>query len=507
MHKPHSTIVLGDKDNVAIALTAILKDDLIDELGLTAKTDIPKGHKVAKRAIARGDAVFKYGQIIGRSTTAILAGEHVHTHNIEFTDHKSGYEFATETQKKLNVEVNAEFLGYHRDDGKVGTRNYIGILTSVNCSGSVAKFVAEEAEKSGLLKRYKNIDGIVPIVHGSGCGMANSGEGYELLFRTLSGYARNPNFAAILLIGLGCEVMQIADLVGKSRLQSEDSFRYMTIQNEGGTSRTIERGISILTELLECADQSTRQPTSVSKLTVGLQCGGSDGYSGITANPALGVASDILVQNGGISILSETPEIYGAEHLLTRRALTEEIGKKLLDRISWWEDYTARNGGEMNNNPSPGNKRGGLTTILEKSLGAVAKGGVAPLAGVFEYGEKITTQGFVYMDSPGYDPCSVTGQIASGANIIVFTTGRGSVSGYKPSPCIKLSTNTSMYRRMSGDIYLDCGDIIEGGVTLEEKGKQIFDQIVRVASGHRTKSEKLGFGGSEFVPWQIGAVM
>ena len=301
--------------------------------------------------------------------------------------------------------------------------------------------------------------------------------------------------------------MQIADLVGKSRLQSEDSFRYMTIQNEGGTSRTIERGISILTELLECADQSTRQPASVSKLTVGLQCGGSDGYSGITANPALGVASDILVQNGGISILSETPEIYGAEHLLTRRALTEEIGKKLLDRISWWEDYTARNGGEMNNNPSPGNKRGGLTTILEKSLGAVAKGGVAPLAGVFEYGEKINTQGFVYMDSPGYDPCSVTGQIASGANIIVFTTGRGSVSGYKPSPCIKLSTNTSMYRRMSGDIDLDCGDIIEGGVTLEEKGKQIFDQIVRVASGHRTKSEKLGFGGSEFVPWQIGAVM
>ena len=249
MHKPHSTIVLGDKDNVAIALTAILKDDLIDELGLTAKTDIPKGHKVAKRAIARGDSVFKYGQIIGRSTTAILAGEHVHTHNIEFTDHKSGYEFATETQNKLNVEVNAEFLGYHRDDGKVGTRNYIGILTSVNCSGSVAKFVAEEAEKSGLLKRYKNIDGIVPIVHGSGCGMANSGEGYELLFRTLSGYARNPNFAAILLIGLVCEVMQIADLIGKSRLQSEDSFRYMTIQNEGGTSRTIERGISILTEL------------------------------------------------------------------------------------------------------------------------------------------------------------------------------------------------------------------------------------------------------------------
>ena len=507
MHQAHSTIVLGDKDNVAIALRAILKDDSIGELGLSARTDIPKGHKVAKRAIPSGEAVFKYGQIIGRSTKDISAGEHVHTHNIEFTDHKSGYEFATEIHNKTSVADNAEFLGYQRDDGTVGTRNYIGILTSVNCSGSVAKFVAEEAEKSGLLKRYKNVDGVVPIVHGSGCGMANSGEGYDLLFRTLSGYARNPNFAAILLIGLGCEVMQITDLVGKNRLQNEESFRYMTIQSEGGTSKTIERGMSTLTELLEYADQSKRQPSSVSKLTVGLQCGGSDGYSGITANPALGVASDILVQHGGISILSETPEIYGAEHLLTRRALTEEIGKKLLDRISWWENYTARNGGEMNNNPSPGNKRGGLTTILEKSLGAVAKGGVSPLAGVFEYGEKIDTHGFVYMDSPGYDPCSVTGQIASGANIIVFTTGRGSVSGYKPSPCIKLSTNTGMYRRMSGDIDLDCGDIIENGVTLEEKGKQIFEQIVRVASGQKTKSEELGFGGSEFVPWQIGAVM
>ena len=507
MHRAHSTIVLGDKDNVAIALKAILKDDSIGELGLSARTDIPKGHKVAKRAIPSGEAVFKYGQIIGRSTKDISAGEHVHTHNIEFTDHKSGYEFSTEVQNKSSVADNAEFLGYQRDDGTVGTRNYIGILTSVNCSGSVAKFVAEEAEKSGLLKRYKNVDGVVPIVHGSGCGMANSGEGYDLLFRTLSGYARNPNFAAILLIGLGCEVMQITDLVGKNRLQNEESFRYMTIQSEGGTSKTIERGMSTLTELLEYADQSKRQPSSVSKLTVGLQCGGSDGYSGITANPALGVASDILVQHGGISILSETPEIYGAEHLLTRRALTEEIGKKLLDRISWWENYTARNGGEMNNNPSPGNKRGGLTTILEKSLGAVAKGGVSPLAGVFEYGEKIDTHGFVYMDSPGYDPCSVTGQIASGANIIVFTTGRGSVSGYKPSPCIKLSTNTGMYRRMSGDIDLDCGDIIENGVTLEEKGKQIFEQIVRVASGQKTRSEELGFGGSEFVPWQIGAVM
>jgi altronate dehydratase len=301
--------------------------------------------------------------------------------------------------------------------------------------------------------------------------------------------------------------MQIPDLIGAGRMREDGNFRYMTIQQTGGTRRTIERSMAVLREMAEVARTAERRPAPVSHLTVGLQCGGSDGYSGITANPALGVASDLLVQHGGTTILSETPEIYGAEHLLTRRAVSPEVGQALVDRILWWEDYTARNGGEMNNNPSPGNKRGGLTTILEKSLGAVAKGGTAPLAGVYRFAEPITTPGFVYMDSPGYDPCSVTGQIASGANLVAFTTGRGSVSGYKPTPCVKLATHSEMYDRMAEDMDINCGDIITDGVSVEDKGREIFELFLRVASGEKTKSEEMGFGGVEFVPWQIGAVM
>ncbi|MCX7670578.1 MAG: UxaA family hydrolase, partial [Anaerolineae bacterium] len=326
------------------------------------------------------------------------------------------------------------------------------------------------------------------------------------LMRTLKGYARNANFGGILLVGLGCEVMQVPDLVGQGRLRPDGNFRYMTIQGEGGTRATIDRALKILREMAEIAGRSARRPAPVSHLVVGLQCGGSDGYSGITANPALGHASDLLVRMGGTTILSETPEIYGAEHLLTRRAVSREVGEKLLERIRWWEDYTARNDGEMDNNPSPGNKKGGLTTILEKSLGAVAKGGTAPLTQVYRFAEPITERGFVYMDSPGYDPCSVTGQIASGATMIVFTTGRGSVSGYKPSTCIKLATNSEMYARMREDMDINCGDILDG-VPLEAKGREILDEIVAVASGKKTRSEELGFGGAEFVPWQIGAVM
>jgi len=348
---------------------------------------------------------------------------------------------------------------------------------------------------------------VVPIVHGSGCGMAGRGEGYDTLYRTLRGYARNPNFAGILLVGLGCEVMQIPDLIGTGRLRADGNFRHMTIQQNGGTRRTIERGLAVLAEMAAVANQAVRAPAGLEHLMVGLQCGGSDGYSGITANPALGAASDLLVAHGGTTILSETSEIYGAEHLLTRRAVTPEVGAKIVERIRWWEEYTARNGGEMDNNPSPGNKRGGLTTILEKSLGAVAKGGTAPLTQVYRFAEPVTERGFVFMDSPGYDPCSVTGQIASGANLIAFTTGRGSVSGYQPTPCLKLATNTEMYDHMVEDMDLNCGDIVTKGVPLADKGREIFELLLRVASGERSKSETLGFGGAEFVPWQMGAVM
>ncbi|MBP1804602.1 UxaA family hydrolase [Rubellimicrobium aerolatum] len=502
-----ATIRLHPGDNVVIALADLPAGTVLPEIGLPLPGPVPRGHKVAVALIPPRGNVVRYGQIIGAAMQAIQPGEHVHTHNLGMGAHDTDYAFGTDLRPLPPVTEARSFLGYHRADGQVGTRNYLGVLTSVNCSGSVARFIAEACEREDWLRDNPAIDGVVPIVHGTGCGMSGKDEGYETLFRTLQGYARNPNFAGILLVGLGCEVMQVPDLIGHGRLRGDGLFRYMTIQQTGGTRRTVEKGVALLREMAEQAARAVREPAGLERLVIGMQCGGSDGYSGITANPALGAASDLLVAHGGTTILSETPEIYGAEHLLTRRAVSREVGEKIVERIRWWEDYTSRWGGEMDNNPSPGNKKGGLTTILEKSLGAVAKGGTAPLTQVYKFAEPITERGFVYMDSPGYDPCSVTGQIASGANLIVFTTGRGSVSGYKPVPCIKLATNSEMYARMSEDMDLDCGDIVSEGVSLEAKGREIFETFLATASGRPTKSEELGFGGAEFVPWQMGAVM
>ncbi|MCP4070491.1 MAG: altronate dehydratase [Hyphomicrobiales bacterium] len=503
----HKVIRLHELDNVVVALRDLANGEAIPESSIKLNNIVKRGHKIATGNIHEGENIIRYGQIIGVASSSIKAGDHVHCHNLVMGEHNQDYQFSSDIRPLPVTGEQRQFMGYHRADGRVGTRNYLGILTSVNCSGSVARFIGEAGEQAPWLKDMKNVDGIVPIVHASGCGMSGNHEGYDTLFRTLTGYAQHPNFAGILLVGLGCEVMQIPDLIGPGGLGDENAFRYMTIQQTGGTRKAIKAGLQHLQEMAEIANRAVRAPASVAHLTVGLQCGGSDGYSGITANPALGQASDLLVAQGGTTVLSETSEIYGAEHLLTRRAATPQVGRKLIERIRWWEDYTARNDGEMNNNPSPGNKRGGLTTILEKSLGAVAKGGASPLNEVYRFAEPITRKGFVFMDSPGYDPCSVTGQIASGANLIAFTTGRGSVSGFKPTPCIKLATNTDMYKRMSEDMDINCGDIISSGVSLDEKAGEIFELFIRVASGEQTKSEVLGFGGAEFVPWQMGAVM
>ncbi len=476
--------------------------------GITTRAPVPRGHKVATRAIAEGEPVRKFGQIIGFATRAVAPGEHVHEQNCAMKDFARDYRFAEAARPEdlLPDAERATFQGFRRDNGRVGTRNYVGILTSVNCSASVARFIAQAAEREGLLADYPNVDGVVALVHGTGCGMAMSGEGYDLFKRVQWGYAGHPNLAGVLLVGLGCEVFQIPRFMEAYGLSEGESFRTMTIQGEGGTRRTIDQGLAVLREMLPRANAARREACPAGELTLALQCGGSDGYSGITANPALGAAADLLVRNGGTAILSETPEIYGAEHLLTRRAESREVGEKLIARIKWWEDYTARNGGEMNNNPSPGNKAGGLTTILEKSLGAAAKGGTTTLRGVYLYGERIDRRGFVFMDSPGYDPCSVTGQVASGANVVCFTTGRGSAFGYKPAPSIKLATNAQVYARMTEDMDINCGDVLEG-VSIEDKGREIFETILAVASGRPSKSEALGYGDNEFVPWQIGATM
>ena len=500
------TLRLHAEDNIAVAVDPLAAG--LEVAGVTTRAPIPRGHKVATREIGEGEAIRKFGQIIGFATGAIAPGEHVHEHNCAMKDFARDYRFAEAARPEalLPEAERATFQGYRRDSGRIGTRNYIGILTSVNCSASVARFIAQAAEREGLLADYPNVDGVVALVHGTGCGMAMSGEGYDLFKRVQWGYAGHPNLAGVLLVGLGCEVFQIPRFMEAYGLSEGESFRTMTIQGEGGTRRTIDQGLAVLREMLPRADAARRETCPAGALTLALQCGGSDGYSGITANPALGAAADLLVRNGGTAILSETPEIYGAEHLLTRRAESRAVGEKLIARIKWWEDYTARNGGEMNNNPSPGNKAGGLTTILEKSLGAAAKGGTTTLRGVYLYGERIDRRGFVFMDSPGYDPCSVTGQVASGANVVCFTTGRGSAFGYKPAPSIKLATNSQVYARMTEDMDINCGDVLEG-VSIEDKGREIFETILAVASGRPSKSEALGYGDNEFVPWQIGAVM
>jgi altronate hydrolase len=501
------TIRLHNSDNVVVARVDIPAGTQITAEQITSRDPISFGHKVAASDIKAGAAVRKYGQIIGFASKNIQAGEHVHTHNIALKAFDRDYAIGADAELEPAYEADpATFQGIVRADGRVATRNYIGIISTVNCSASVARFVAD-AFKGGALADFPNVDGVVPICHGMGCASSNNQEGFEVLLNILAGYIRNPNFGAIQVIGLGCEVMQIDTLFQRRELQEHALLQTMTIQGTGGTRKTVQQGIERVQAMLPVVNRIERTPVSAGHLILGLQCGGSDAYSGITANPSLGAAVDLLVRHGGTAVLGETPEIYGAEHLLTRRAISRAVGEKLIDRIHWWENYTAQNNAEMDNNPSPGNKAGGLTTILEKSLGAVAKGGTTNLVDVLHYAHPITGKGLMFMDTPGYDPVSLTGMVAAGANMICFTTGRGSVYGCKPVPSIKLATNTEMYRRMEDDMDINCGETMDGSMTVAEMGRRIFRFILDVASGQKTRSEMNGIGNDEFVPWNIGAVM
>jgi altronate hydrolase len=500
------TIRLNPADDVVIARTQLVGGTLLAEESVTVSGLVPPGHKVATRAIRAGAPVRRYNQIIGFASRDIAPGEHVHLHNLAMGAFERDYAFGADAKPTHYADPPATFMGIVRPDGRVATRNYIGLLSTVNCSATVVRGIADHF-RGEALAAFPNVDGVVALTHGSGCGMDTHGDGMTLLRRTLGGYARHPNFAGVLVVGLGCEANQISSLFGAQNLQEGPLLRTFSIQDTGGTAKTIAHGIGIVGEMLPHANLVARERVPASNITVGLQCGGSDGYSGITANPALGAAVDLLVRHGGTAILSETPEIYGAEHLLTRRAVSRAVGEKLIARIKWWEDYTERERGEMNNNPSPGNKAGGLTTILEKSLGAVAKGGTTNLVDVYEYAEAVTAKGFVYMDTPGYDPVSATGQVAGGANMIVFTTGRGSAYGCAPSPSLKLSTNTALWVKQEEDIDLNCGEIADGTASVDEVAEKLFRLMLDTASGTKSKSERHGYGQSEFVPWYVGAVM
>ncbi|WP_293446943.1 altronate dehydratase family protein [Planktotalea sp.] len=503
-------LILNDCDNVVVLSEQANSGSIIFIGGAALAKSVPRGHKIARHFIGNGKAIYKFGHIIGFASQDIAVGEHVHSHNCAFGNHpesaQHGRHLAT-AQAAIPKVTSRTFDGYGRADGQVGTRNMIALIATVNCSATVIRKAADVIASSGLLDKYPNVDGIVALAHSSGCGMDSSGVGAQVLERVLWGYATHPNIGAAVFVGLGCEVMQVARMKQKFEAVGHQRFYGLTIQDTGGTTSTIEHIVARVKEILPVVDEARRTPHPLSALSIALQCGGSDGYSGITANPALGVASDLIVGHGGRVILAETPEIYGAEQLLLDRVSSPETATDLIAQLRWWEGYTSMHGGTLDNNPSPGNKAGGLTTILEKSLGAVAKSGATPLNQVVAYGQKPTRSGLIFMDTPGYDPVSVTGQIAGGAQIVVFTTGRGSAFGSKPAPTIKLATNDQLFAKMRDDMDISCGDIASSGVSLAHKGEQILDYIIETASGRATKSETLGFGDHEFVPWQLGAVM
>jgi altronate hydrolase len=504
------TIRIHAADNVVIARRQLIGGTVVAQEDITIVGLVPAGHKVATAAIAAGQPVRRYNQIIGMATQAIAPGQHVHTHNLAFSEFARSHEPGAGATPTAYLAQPASFMGIVRQDGRVATRNYIGVLTSVNCSATAARAIADHFRRDvrpEALADFPHVDGVVALTHGMGCATADDGEELRVLRRTLGGYARHPNFAAVLVVGLGCETNQIQGLVAQEGLQEGAHLVAFNIQDTGGTAKTVARGVEEVKRLLPHANRVHRQAVPASHLSVGLQCGGSDGYSGISANPALGAAVDLLVRNGGTAVLSETPEIYGGEHLLTRRAVSTGVADKLLARIAWWQAYTARNGMQMDNNPSAGNKAGGLTTILEKSLGAIAKSGTTNLVDVVEFAERISAKGFVYMDTPGYDPVSATGQVAGGANLICFTTGRGSAYGCAPAPSLKLSTNTALWLKQQEDIDINCGGIVDGAETVQQAGERIFALMLATASGNKTKSELHGYGQNEFVPWQLGAVM
>ncbi len=501
------TIRLHDADNVLIARIDLALGAKI-EGGLTCRGQVQAGHKVASRAIPKGEPILKYNVVIGFAATDIAPGSYVHTHNMQFREFDRDYAYAEEFQplQMLPQAERASFMGIVRDNGQVATRNYVGLLSTVNCSATVVHKIAEwfTAER---LADYPNVDGVVAFAHDTGCGMEMTGEPMDLLRRTMAGYARHANLAGSLIVGLGCERNQIKGLMKEQNLTVSPRLSTFTMQDTGGTRKSIEAGIAAVKEMLPDANRVKRTQVPASHLMIGLQCGGSDGFSSITANPALGAAMDILTRHGGTAILSETPEIYGVEHTLTRRACSREVGEKLIERIRWWKDvYTVGRDTQINGAVSPGNQHGGLANILEKSLGSSMKGGTGPLMEVYRYAEPVTQNGFVFMDTPGFDPCSATGQIAGGANMIMFTTGRGSMFGAKPVPSVKLATNTPMFNRLSEDMDINCGEILDGTSTLREMGQRIFDLMLRTASGDKTKSELLGLGDHEFVPWNIGVV-
>jgi altronate hydrolase len=502
----NSVILLHPADSVAIARVPISAGQTVQVAGqaIAARAAIPAGHKIALRPLATGEAVYRFGNIIGFATAPIQTGDHVHVHNLGYEERNANEVRPESIPPRSSRLSNATFMGYARPDGRAGTRNYIAVVAASNCAAHTAELIAQSFANEAL---PANVDGIVAFPHGEGCGQA-TGADTEQLQRTLEGVLDHPNISAALILGLGCEVNQIDHYLGRSSKGAKGApagLQGLTLQQSGGTLGTLDAARKSIREYIEVAASQKRVEVPLSKIILGLNCGGSDSFSGITANPALGHCCDLLVAQGATAVLAETTEIFGAEHLLLRRARNAEIAQKLLARIENYKRYLRQFGGSFNDNPSPGNKDGGLSNILEKSLGAVAKAGTSPLEDVYEYSERITSPGFVFMDTPGYDPVSLTGLAAGGCNLIAFTTGRGSAIGFPSIPVLKIASNSSTFKRMTGNMDINAGRIADGAATIEQIGQEIFDALIRIASGERTLAEKLGH--HEFAPWRIGPVM
>jgi altronate hydrolase len=503
-----AVIHLSPQDNIGIARAPLGPGQQIrvDNVEITVLDAVPMGHKIALQSIAPGGSIIRYGQVMGRARAALEPGRHVHVHNVAFEELSFTYEFPTGEIALPVAPANAPtFLGYQREDGRAGTRNYIAVVAASNCAAHTAELIAASYANETL---PENVDGVIAFPHGEGCGHSIGPDTIQLQ-RTLGGVLDHPNVSAAIILGLGCEVNQIEHYLGGSPHANvhlrQDRLVGMTLQSSGGTRGTIEAARKSIAGMIERAASERRTPTPASKLVLGLNCGGSDSFSGITANPALGYCCDLLSEVAGSSVLAETTEIFGAEHLLVKRARNRQVAERLLSFVAGYKEYLVRFGGSFNDNPSPGNKEGGLTNILEKSLGAVAKAGTSPLTDAIDYAERVVTPGFVFMNTPGYDPVSLTGLAAGGCNLICFTTGRGSAIGFPSVPVIKVATNTSMYRRMQDNMDLNAGRIADGEATIQSVGREIFEMLLAVASGQHTCAERLGH--KEFVPWRIGPVM
>ena len=499
----NSAIQLHPADNIAVARVPLAAGTELRVGGeaVMVREAVPAGHKVALRAIAEGATVFRYGQPIGLAKAPIEPGSHVHTHNLAFDERRAAYRFPSGSlDEPARREDGPSFLGYLRDDGRAGTRNYIAVVAASNCAAHTAELIAASFTGETL---PPNVDGVMAFPHGEGCGHAGDAD-IDQLRRTLGGVLAHPNVSAAVILGLGCEGNQIDHYLGDTGPRA-GRLVGMTVQASGGTRSTVEAARREIARLIEIAAAESRRPIPASRIVLGLNCGGSDSFSGITANPALGRCSDWLAELGGTPVLAETPEIFGAEHLLVQRARNREVAEKLLAKIGQYKQYLARFGGSFDDNPSPGNKAGGLSNILEKSLGAAAKSGSSPLIEVYDYAERIHNSGFAFMNTPGYDPVSLTGLAAGGANLIAFTTGRGSAIGFPTVPVIKIASNSHTFRAMRDNMDVNAGSIADGERTIDEVGREIFDLMLAVASGQQTCAERLGH--REFVPWRVGPVM